>query len=52
MFVQAKQAPVDAQSSVYLVQELTNLYLAWIIHEHFCLISSATSSCIFILLGR
>ncbi len=26
--------------------------LAWIIHEHFCLISSATSSCIFILLGR
>ncbi len=28
MFVQAKQAPVDAQPSVYLVQELTNLYLA------------------------
>jgi len=27
MFVQAKQAPVDAQPSVYLVQELTNLYL-------------------------
>jgi len=27
MFVQAKQAPVDAQSSVYLVQELTSLYL-------------------------
>jgi len=26
--------------------------LAWIIHEHFCLISSATSSCTFILLGR
>ena len=33
MFVQAKQAPVDAQSSVCLVQELTNLYLAWIIHD-------------------
>jgi len=27
MFVQANQAPVDAQSSVCLVQELTNLYL-------------------------
>ncbi len=27
MFVQAKQAPVDAQSSVRLMQELTNLYL-------------------------
>jgi len=26
--------------------------LAWIIHEHFCLISSAIFSCIFILLGR
>jgi len=26
--------------------------LAWIIHEHFCLINSATFSCIFILLGR
>jgi hypothetical protein len=27
-------------------------YLAWIIHEHFCLISSATFSCVFILLGH
>ncbi len=33
MFVQAKQAPVDAQSGACGVQELTNLYLAWIIHE-------------------
>jgi hypothetical protein len=35
MFVQARQAPVDAQPGVCVVQELTNLYLAWIIHEHF-----------------
>jgi len=27
MFVQAKQAPVDAQSGACGVQELTNLYL-------------------------
>ena len=27
-------------------------HLAWIIHEHFCLISSAIFSCTFILLGR
>jgi len=31
MFVQAKQAPVDAQSGACGVQELTNLYLANII---------------------
>ncbi len=29
MFVQAKQAPVDAQSGACGVQELTNLYLAF-----------------------
>ena len=27
MFVQARQAPVDAQPGVCVVQELTNLYL-------------------------
>jgi len=34
MFVQAKQVPVDAQLGACGVQELTSLYLAWIIHEN------------------
>ncbi len=34
------------------VSHTASLILAWIIHEHFCLISAVTSSCVFILLGR
>jgi len=34
------------------LDSLTRPGLAWIIHEHFCLISSATFSCVFILLGH
>jgi len=40
------------QAGLILAGGLLQTLLAWIIHEHFCLISSATSSCIFILLGR
>ncbi len=45
-------APIPGLTDVTAVSSNRANNLAWIIHEHFCLISSATSSCIFILLGR
>ena len=49
----AQLGTFEAVWSPWIVAELNRVlvwrWLAWIIHEHFCLISSATSSCIFIL---